>query len=78
MYDVSNKDSFSSLKLNWLRELSAIAPETMLKFVVGNKYDLIEDVNSSADKNEIVTDKMLREFALSNKAESMKVSARKG
>jgi len=50
----------------------------MLKFVVGNKYDLIEDVNSSADKNEIVTDKMLREFALSNKAESMKVSARKG
>ena len=47
----------------------------MLKFVVGNKYDLIEDVNSSADKNEIVTDKMLREFALSNKAESMKVSA---
>jgi len=49
----------------------------MLKFVVGNKCDLIEDVESSVDKSEIVTDKMLREFAISKKAESMKVSARK-
>jgi|FrelakmetLWP11LW_1041352.scaffolds.fasta_scaffold33037_2 hypothetical protein len=50
----------------------------MLKFVVSNKCDLIEDINNSADKNEIVNDKMLREFAISKKAEWMKVSARKG
>ena len=49
----------------------------MLKFIVGNKTDLLEDMEESKDRNECVTDKMLREFAITKKAESMKVSARK-
>ena len=52
----------------------------MLKFVVGNKVDLTEGAESaqaSQSKNEVVTDKMLRDFAMSEKAEHMKVSARK-
>jgi predicted GTPase len=57
--------------------LQAIAPENMLKFVVGNKSDLLEELEESKDRNECVTDKMLREFAMTKKAESMKVSARK-
>ena len=53
----------------------------MLKFIVGNKSDLAESVESSQDqrlsKSDLVTDKMLRDFAISEKAESMKISARK-
>ena len=43
--DLTNKDSFNNLKSAWLRELQAIAPEGMIKFVVGNKLDLVEEVN---------------------------------
>ena len=49
----------------------------MLKFIVGNKTDLLEEMEESKDRNECVTDKMLREFSMTKKAESMKVSARK-
>ena len=77
VYDVTNKESFNNLKSSWLRDLQAIAPETMLKFVVGNKSDLLEDMEEAKDRNECVTDKMLREFYMTKKAESMKVSARK-
>ena len=49
----------------------------MLKFIVGNKADLVEELEESKDRSECVTDKMLREFAMNKKAESMKVSARK-
>ena len=77
VYDCTNKESFTNLKQNWLRELQAIAPESMLKFIVGNKADLVEELEESKDRNECVTDKMLREFSMTKKAESMKVSARK-
>ena len=43
----------------------------MLKFVIGNKTDLI-DVMEQINYNECVSDKMLREFSLSKKAEFMK------
>ena len=67
------------MKNVWLRELQSIAPEGMLKFVVANKNDLLEDVEESKDSSskDYVTDKMLREFAMSKKAEPMKVSAKK-
>ena len=56
----------------------AIAPESVLKFVVGNKSDLLEDLDANIyDKSELVTDKMARDFATSKKAESMKISAKK-
>ena len=77
VYDCTNKESFTNLKQNWLRELQAIAPESMLKFIVGNKSDLVEELEESKDRSECVTDKMLREFSMTKKAESMKVSARK-
>ena len=82
VYDCTNLESFNNLKSNWLRELNAIAPETMLKFVVGNKADLLEEMEESKDHHHLrteqcVTDKMLREFAMTKKAESMKVSARR-
>ena len=77
VYDCTNKESFTNLKQNWLRELQAIAPESMLKFIVGNKADLVEELEESKDRSECVTDKMLREFSMTKKAESMKVSARK-
>ena len=75
--DMTSKQSLQSLKESWLRELQAIAPETMVKFVVGNKCDLVEDQESSIDKNEVITDKQLRDFAMQKKADSAKVSARK-
>ena len=37
VYDMTNKESFNSLKNSWLNELAAVAPDTMLKFIVGNK-----------------------------------------
>ena len=54
----------------------------MLKFVVGNKADLLDEMEESKDHHHLrseqcVTDKMLREFAMTKKAESMKVSARR-
>ena len=49
----------------------------MLKFVVGNKADLLESTEHAPARNELVTDKMLKEFAMSKKAEFTKVSARK-
>ena len=77
VFDMSNKESFNNLKNSWLRELQAIAPENMVKVVVGNKADLVEEVDGSQDKADIVTDKMLREFASSKKAEWKKISARR-
>lgn len=76
---MTNKASFENLKNSWLGELAAVAPDSMLKFIVGNKHDLLEDVNvqSSLDQSQIVSDKMMREFGLAKKAEYMKVSARK-
>ena len=32
----------------------------MLKFIVGNKTDLLEEIEESKDRNECVTEKMLR------------------
>lgn len=75
--DMTSKDSLNNLKSIWLRELNTIAPEGMLKFVVGNKADLLEDMEEVKDRNDCVTDKMLRDFGIGKKAESMKVSARK-
>ena len=53
----------------------------MVKFVVGNKADLIEEAerspDNSIDKNEVITDKQLRDFAQQKKCDSAKVSARK-
>ena len=79
VFDVTNKESFDNLKTSWLKDLNAVAPDTMLKFIVGNKQDLLEDVNvaSSLDQNQIVTEKMLREFGLAKKSEFRCVSARK-
>ena len=77
VYDCTNKDSFENLKTNWLRELTAIAPESMIKFVVANKADLLESTEHAPAKSELVTDKMLKDFAISKKAEYTKVSARK-
>ena len=37
VFDVTNKESFDNLKNNWLGELAAVAPDKMLKFIVGNK-----------------------------------------
>ena len=74
---MTNKESFNNLKMNWLRELQAIAPENMVKIVVGNKADLVEEVENSGLNVECVTDKMLRDFAMSKKADYLKVSARK-
>ena len=48
VYDVTNKESFTNLKNSWLKDLNASAPDSMLKFIVGNKQDLLEDVNVSS------------------------------
>ncbi len=65
VYDVTCKDSFNNLKTNWLRDLMALAPDRMLKIVVGNKTDLLDETSNSqpVDRSQVVTDKMMREFA---------------
>ena len=75
--DATNKESFNNLKGAWLCELTAIAPETMLKVLVANKADLLDEHASTDSVGQCVTDKMLREFAVTKKAEFFKVSAKK-
>ena len=58
VFDVTSKESFSNLKATWLRDLTAIAPENMVKMVVGNKVDLIEGTKESElDKSGAVSEK---------------------
>jgi GTPase SAR1 family protein len=40
MYDISNRDSFESIKRRWFQELKQHAPETLLAVLVGCKSDL--------------------------------------
>ena len=40
--DVTDKQSFQNLKDNWFQELKTIAPDSMLKVIVGNKTDLLD------------------------------------
>ena len=49
----------------------------MLKVVVGNKMDKVEATASAPAKKEVITDKMLKEFAMGKRAEYYKVSALK-
>ena len=38
--DVTDKQTFLNLKESWFQELVAIAPDSMLKVIVGNKIDM--------------------------------------
>ena len=41
--DVTDKQTFLNLKESWFQELVAIAPDSMLKVIVGNKIDMQEN-----------------------------------
>ena len=40
--DVTDKQSFTNLKESWFTEMKNIAPDSMLKVIVGNKTDLLD------------------------------------
>ena len=50
--DVTDKASFTNLKDNWYQELNAIAPDNMLKVIVGNKIDLVDPLPNAKKKKE--------------------------
>ena len=50
--DVTDKQSFQNLKETWFQELATIAPDSMLKVIVGNKTDLLEpETSKKKDKD---------------------------
>ena len=73
--DVTDKDSFENLKNVWYKEIQSLGPENMILFIVGNKTDMLTDVNGEG--TEEVTQSMVKDFASWRKAEWMMTSARR-
>ena len=73
--DVTDKESFDNLKNVWYKEIQSLGPENMIIFVVGNKTDMLTDVNGEG--TEEVTATMVKDFAAWRKAEWIMTSARR-
>ena len=69
VYDITDRESFESLRSIWIKELLEKGPENIQIAIVGNKQDL--------EDREKVTFKEAHELALQNKAILKVVSAKK-
>ena len=73
--DVTDKGSFENLKDVWYKDVKSLGPENMTIFVLGNKTDMLTDVNGEG--TEEVTAAMVKDFAMRRKADWHMISARK-
>ena len=73
--DVTDRETFKNLNEVWYKDIQSLGPENMTLFVLGNKTDLLTDVN--AEGSEEVSVSMIKEFAMRRKADFHMVSARK-
>ena len=69
VYDVTNKDSFDSVKA-WIDDCRAQCPKTILMVLVGNKTDLDSERAVSTEEGE--------EFAKANNMQFLETSAKNG
>ena len=67
LYDVTNKDSFKNLE-SWLIEIEKNSNQKVLKILIGNKCDLTEEREITAEEG--------KAFALRNGMEFMETSAK--
>ena len=51
VYDITNRDSFKNLE-NWLIEIEKNASENVLKILIGNKNDLVDEREINADEGQ--------------------------
>ena len=51
IYDVTNRDSFTNLE-NWLIEIEKHASENVLKILIGNKNDLVDEKEIKTEEGE--------------------------
>jgi len=51
IYDVTNRDSFKNLE-NWLIEIEKNASENVLKILIGNKNDLVDEKEITTEEGE--------------------------
>ena len=51
IYDVTNKDSFKNLE-SWLIEIEKNASENVLKILIGNKNDLVDDKEITTEEGQ--------------------------
>ena len=51
IYDVTNRDSFKNLE-NWLIEIEKNASENVLKILIGNKNDLVDEKEIKTEEGE--------------------------
>ena len=73
--DVTDKESFKNLNDTWYKDIKSLGPESMTIFVLGNKTDMLTDVDGVG--TEEVTSAQVKDFAMRRKAEWHMVSARK-
>ncbi len=67
LFDVTNKDSFKNLE-SWLIEIEKNASDKVLKILIGNKCDLVDDREIKEEEG--------KAFALRNGMEYMETSAK--
>ena len=51
IYDITNRDSFKNLE-NWLTEIEKNASQNVLKILIGNKNDLVDDREIKAEEGQ--------------------------
>lgn len=73
--DVTDKESFKNLTDNWYKEIKSLGPENIQIFIIGNKTDLLMEVEEG--KTEEVTSTMIKDFATRRKADYHMISARR-
>jgi GTPase SAR1 family protein len=63
MYDISNRETFESIKMRWSRELQRNASPDTLIILVGNKSDISKSVNEGSVESSRRNDDLEREVS---------------
>ena len=61
IYDITNRDSFKNLE-NWLIEIEKNASQNVLKILIGNKNDLVNDREIQAEEGQAFANRNGMEF----------------
>eukprot|EP01045_Picozoa_sp_COSAG04_P002136 COSAG04_NODE_75_length_28792_cov_4.615272_22_plen_131_part_00 len=62
VYDVTDRQSFESIRNRWVKDVAQHAPETALKILLGNKCDMDEKRAVSTEEGQKLADELDIQF----------------
>ena len=73
IYDVTNRDSFKNLE-SWLIEIEKNASENVLKILIGNKNDLVDDKEIKTEEGQAFANRNGMQFIETSAKENTNVT----